>query len=98
MEGRNCYADEHYLPTFFNVGTFRHAYSVTCFDLLYTIFVHTCMQMIDPVGTAKRSVTFVDWSERKWHPKSFKAQDITLKFLKNLTVRCHITLHFIYLP
>ncbi|KAB1996159.1 hypothetical protein ES319_D13G212500v1 [Gossypium barbadense] len=59
MEGRNCYADEHYLPTFFN--------------------------MIDPVGMAKRSVTYVDWSERKWHPKSFKAEDITLKFLKNLT-------------
>nr|KJB82748.1 hypothetical protein B456_013G212000 [Gossypium raimondii] len=59
MEGRNCYADEHYLPTFFN--------------------------MIDPVGIAKRSVTYVDWSERKWHPKSFKAEDITLKFLKNLT-------------
>ncbi|MFQ6659690.1 hypothetical protein Gotur_028485 [Gossypium turneri] len=72
MEGRNCYADEHYLPTFFN--------------------------MIDPVGIAKRSVTYVDWSERKWHPKSFKAEDITLKFLKNLTVSCHITLHFIYVP
>ncbi|KAK8520268.1 hypothetical protein V6N12_004223 [Hibiscus sabdariffa] len=59
MEGRNCYADEHYLPTFFN--------------------------MIDPGGIANRSVTYVDWSERRWHPKSFKPVDITLEFLKNLT-------------
>ncbi|XVE71377.1 hypothetical protein DITRI_Ditri10aG0145300 [Diplodiscus trichospermus] len=59
MDGRNCYADEHYLPTFFN--------------------------MIDPGGIANRSVTYVDWSEGKWHPRSFRAQDITFEFLKNLT-------------
>ncbi|XP_039051423.1 glycosyltransferase BC10-like isoform X2 [Hibiscus syriacus] len=58
FEGRNCYADEHYLPTFFN--------------------------MIDPSGIANRSVTYVDWSEGKWHPRSFRAQDITFEFLKNL--------------
>ncbi|XWS70601.1 hypothetical protein CRYUN_Cryun03dG0060400 [Craigia yunnanensis] len=59
MDGRNCYSDEHYLPTFFN--------------------------MIDPGGIANRSVTYVDWSEGKWHPRSFRAQDITFEFLKNLT-------------
>ncbi|TYH60810.1 hypothetical protein ES332_D07G005500v1 [Gossypium tomentosum] len=58
MDGRNCYSDEHYLPTFFN--------------------------MIDPSGVANRSVTYVDWSEGKWHPKAFRAQDITFEFLKNL--------------
>ncbi|XP_039064945.1 glycosyltransferase BC10-like [Hibiscus syriacus] len=58
FEGRNCYADEHYLPTFFN--------------------------MIDPGGIANRSVTYVDWSERKWHPRSFRAQDISFEFLKHL--------------
>ncbi|GMI81563.1 hypothetical protein like AT4G31350 [Hibiscus trionum] len=58
FEGRNCYADEHYLPTFLN--------------------------MIDPGGIANRSVTYVDWSEGKWHPRSFRAQDITFEFLKNL--------------
>ncbi|KAE8710511.1 Core-2/I-branching beta-1,6-N-acetylglucosaminyltransferase family protein isoform 3 [Hibiscus syriacus] len=42
-------------------------------------------QMIDPDGIANRSVTYVDWSERRWHPKSFKPEDITLEFLKNLT-------------
>ncbi|XP_039018699.1 glycosyltransferase BC10-like [Hibiscus syriacus] len=59
MNGRNCYADEHYLPTLFN--------------------------MIDPSGIANRSVTYVDWSEGKWHPRTFGAQDITFDFLKNLT-------------
>ncbi|GMI89528.1 hypothetical protein like AT4G31350 [Hibiscus trionum] len=59
MDGRNCYADEHYLPTLFN--------------------------LIDPGGIANRSVTYVDWSEGKWHPRAFRAQDITFEFLKNLT-------------
>ncbi|TYH15794.1 hypothetical protein ES288_A05G069600v1 [Gossypium darwinii] len=59
FEGRNCYADEHYLPTFFN--------------------------MIDPGGIANRSVTYVDWSEGKWHPRSFRAEDISFEFLKNLS-------------
>ncbi|KAL4318648.1 hypothetical protein GQ457_18G025660 [Hibiscus cannabinus] len=59
MDGRNCYADEHYLPTLFN--------------------------MIDPDGIANRSVTYVDWSAGKWHPRAFRARDVTFEFLKNLT-------------
>ncbi|XP_073149678.1 glycosyltransferase BC10-like [Henckelia pumila] len=59
MEGRNCYSDEHYLPTFF--------------------------YMLDPAGIANWSVTYVDWSERKWHPRSYQAQDITLELMINLT-------------
>ncbi|KAK7293654.1 hypothetical protein RJT34_16526 [Clitoria ternatea] len=59
MEGnRNCYADEHYLPTFFN--------------------------MLDPGGIANWSVTYVDWSEGKWHPRSFRARDITYQLMKNI--------------
>ncbi|XP_020234867.1 glycosyltransferase BC10 isoform X1 [Cajanus cajan] len=59
MEGnRNCYADEHYLPTFFN--------------------------MLDPGGIANWSVTYVDWSEGKWHPRSFRARDITYQVMKNI--------------
>jgi hypothetical protein len=68
LEGRNCIADEHYLPTFFH--------------------------MIDPGGIANWSVTHVDWSERKWHPKSYRAQDITEELLKNITsidVSVHVT-------
>ncbi|KAJ6808295.1 uncharacterized protein M6B38_282860 [Iris pallida] len=60
MEGHvNCYADEHYLPTFF--------------------------YMVNPSGIANWSVTYVDWSEGKWHPRSFRAKDITDKLLKNIT-------------
>ncbi|MCL7038931.1 hypothetical protein MKW94_005173 [Papaver nudicaule] len=48
MDGdRNCYSDEHYFQTFFN--------------------------MMDPGGIANWSVTQVDWSERKWHPKTYLA-------------------------
>ncbi|KAL6965205.1 hypothetical protein U1Q18_036259 [Sarracenia purpurea var. burkii] len=60
MDGRkNCYSDEHYLPTFFH--------------------------MLDPAGIANWSVTHVDWSEGKWHPRSYKAQDVTNGLLKNIT-------------
>ncbi|XP_012076317.1 glycosyltransferase BC10 [Jatropha curcas] len=59
MDGRNCYADEHYLSTLFH--------------------------MIDPNGIAKWSVTHVDWSQRKWHPKAYRARDVTYDLLKNIT-------------
>ncbi|TVT99442.1 hypothetical protein EJB05_55193 [Eragrostis curvula] len=57
--GRNCIADEHYLPTLFN--------------------------MVDPGGIANWSVTHVDWSEGKWHPRSYRAADVTYELLKNIT-------------
>ncbi|XP_073150035.1 glycosyltransferase BC10 isoform X2 [Henckelia pumila] len=60
MEGaRNCYSDEHYLPTFF--------------------------YMLDPAGISNWSVTHVDWSEGKWHPKSYEAQDISIELIRNIT-------------
>ncbi|KAI4335381.1 hypothetical protein L6164_014028 [Bauhinia variegata] len=68
LEGKNCIADEHYLPTFFNI--------------------------VDPGGIANWSITHVDWSERKWHPKSYRAQDVTYELLKNITsidVSVHVT-------
>ncbi|KAL8096760.1 glycosyltransferase BC10-like [Apium graveolens] len=69
MEGnKNCYPDEHYLPTFFH--------------------------MLDPVGIANWSVTHVDWSEGKWHPKSYKAEDVSMEIVKNitsLTENVHVT-------
>ncbi|GJN19134.1 hypothetical protein PR202_gb06374 [Eleusine coracana subsp. coracana] len=58
-EGRNCIADEHYLPTLFN--------------------------MVDPGGISNWSVTHVDWSEGKWHPRSYRAADVTNELLKNIT-------------
>lgn len=60
MEGqKNCYSDEHYLPTI--------------------------LHMVDPGGIANWSVTHVDWSEGKWHPKSYSAKDITFELLRNIT-------------
>ncbi|CAI9766014.1 unnamed protein product [Fraxinus pennsylvanica] len=57
--GRNCYSDEHYLPTFFH--------------------------MLDPAGIANWSVTHVDWSEGKWHPKSYRKQDVSYELMRNIT-------------
>nr|XP_043637144.1 glycosyltransferase BC10-like [Erigeron canadensis]XP_043637145.1 glycosyltransferase BC10-like [Erigeron canadensis] len=45
----------------------------------------TLFKMVDPGGIANWSVTYVDWSERKWHPRSYKPQDITSKLLRNIT-------------
>ncbi|KAG6522790.1 glycosyltransferase BC10-like [Zingiber officinale] len=59
FDSRNCYADEHYLPTL--------------------------LTMVDPTGIANWSVTHVDWSEGKWHPKAYRAQDISYELLKNIT-------------
>jgi hypothetical protein len=58
-EWHNCYSDEHYLPTLFN--------------------------MVDPTGIANWSVTHVDWSEGKWHPKAYRAVDTSFELLKNIS-------------
>lgn len=42
--------------------------------------------MLDPAGIANWTVTYVDWSEKKWHPKKFMPEDITPELLKNITV------------
>ena len=42
--------------------------------------------MLDPGGIANWTVTQVDWSERKWHPKTYMPEDITHELLNNLTV------------
>jgi hypothetical protein len=41
--------------------------------------------MLDPGGIANWTVTQVDWSERKWHPKTYMPEDITHELLNNLT-------------
>jgi hypothetical protein len=43
-------------------------------------------QMVDPGGIANWSVTHVDWSEGKWHPRSYAAADVSYDLLKNITV------------
>lgn len=42
--------------------------------------------MHDPNGIANWSVTHVDWSEAKWHPKSYEKKDVSEQLLKNITV------------
>ncbi|KAH1037886.1 hypothetical protein J1N35_039629 [Gossypium stocksii] len=49
-------------------------------------YLPTFFNMIDPSGVANRSVTYVDWSEGKWHLRAFRTQDITFEFLKNFTI------------
>ncbi|KAK8550623.1 hypothetical protein V6N12_039322 [Hibiscus sabdariffa] len=61
----------------------QHAIIVMADTLYYSRFRLYC-KMIDPNGITNRSVTYVDWSEGKWHPRSFRSQDITFEFLKNL--------------
>ncbi|KAK8918612.1 hypothetical protein KSP39_PZI021035 [Platanthera zijinensis] len=41
----------------------------------------------DPTGITNWSVTHVDWSEGKWHPRAYRAGDVTFELLKNLTRR-----------
>lgn len=43
-------------------------------------------QMLDSTGIANWSVTHVDWSEGKWHPKSYTSRDVTYELMKNITV------------
>ncbi|KAK8369764.1 hypothetical protein V6Z11_A01G132400 [Gossypium hirsutum] len=67
-DGKNCIADEHYLPTFFNVRII----------LCIMFFIHFTL-------ASSNALTRVDWSERKWHPKSYRAQDVTeIAFSLNL--------------
>ncbi|XP_075512916.1 glycosyltransferase BC10-like isoform X1 [Primulina tabacum] len=48
-------------------------------------YLPTFFYMFDPAGVSNWSVTHVDWSEMKWHPKSYRAQDITYELIRNIT-------------
>lgn len=62
----------------------------TIFKLAISFLQTICrLQMIDPGGIANWSVTHVDWSEGKWHPKAYRAQDVTFDLLKKIAV-CNI--------
>ncbi|TYJ20844.1 hypothetical protein E1A91_A08G024500v1 [Gossypium mustelinum] len=71
----------------------QHALLVMADSLYYSRFRDYC-RLVDPGGIANWSVTRVDWSERKWHPKSYRAQDVTYDLLRNFTsidMTTHIT-------
>ncbi|ESQ54224.1 hypothetical protein EUTSA_v10025381mg [Eutrema salsugineum] len=48
-------------------------------------YLPTFFHMLDPGGISNWTVTKVDWSERKWHPKTYMPEDITHELLNNLT-------------
>jgi len=54
--------------------------------------------MVDPGGIANWSVTHVDWSEGKWHPRSYRAADVTYQLLKNITVFLYLAKWKKYVP
>lgn len=56
------------------------------------------VQMVDPGGIANWSVTHVDWSERKWHPKSYKARDVSDDLVRNITVRSCFLVFIVNIP
>ncbi|MED6204976.1 hypothetical protein PIB30_013742 [Stylosanthes scabra] len=71
----------------------QHALIVMADNLYLRKFRQHC-RMIDPGGISNWSVTYVDWSEGKWHPRSFTSEDINTRFLEALTsidVCPHIT-------
>ncbi|KAM6554460.1 hypothetical protein CsatB_015222 [Cannabis sativa] len=53
-------------------------------------YLQTFLHMKDPGAIANWSVTHVDWSEGKWHPRAYRAQDISFELLKNITRPCYL--------
>ncbi|XP_019155234.1 PREDICTED: uncharacterized protein LOC109152113 [Ipomoea nil] len=48
-------------------------------------YLPTFFNMLDPAGIANWSVTHVDWSEKKWHPKAYKRRDVSYELLRSIT-------------
>ncbi|CAG7900544.1 unnamed protein product [Brassica rapa] len=47
-------------------------------------YLPTLFHILDPGGIVNWTLTYVDWSEKKWHPKTYMPEDITHELLKNL--------------
>lgn len=57
-------------------------------------YVQTFLHIMDPQGLSNWSVTHVDWRNQKWHPRSYKAEDINLQLIKeiqNITESLHVS-------
>ncbi|CAH8391781.1 unnamed protein product [Eruca vesicaria subsp. sativa] len=48
-------------------------------------YMPTFFSKMDPMGISNWSVTYVDWSKRRRHPKTFRAHEISLEFLKSVS-------------
>lgn len=42
--------------------------------------------MMDPAHLSNWTVTHVDWSEGKWHPKAYEKVDVTQEILQKIKV------------
>ncbi|KAG6550314.1 hypothetical protein Mapa_008277 [Marchantia paleacea] len=54
-------------------------------------YIPTFLHIIDPTGTANRSLTYADWSEGNWHPRSFGKDDVTTYGIMEMQVIDTIT-------
>ncbi|KAH9805775.1 Core-2/I-branching beta-1,6-N-acetylglucosaminyltransferase family protein [Citrus sinensis] len=62
----------------------QHAVITLADNLYYPKFRDVCL-IIDPGGISNWSLTHVDWSEKKFHPKMYEASDVTSELIKNIT-------------
>eukprot|EP00250_Pteridium_aquilinum_P015569 c22649_g1_i2 orf=896-1675(+) len=57
-------------------------------------YVQTFLHKVDAQGISNWSVTHVDWKNQKWHPRSYKAEDISVQLIreiKSITESLHFT-------
>ncbi|KAJ0250992.1 hypothetical protein HA466_0133950 [Hirschfeldia incana] len=57
-------------------------------------YLPTFFSKFDPMGISNWSVTYVDWSKRRRHPKTYRAHEISLEFLKDVSseeMSVHVT-------
>ncbi|KAG8043391.1 hypothetical protein GUJ93_ZPchr0458g22836 [Zizania palustris] len=54
------------------------------FKYFNALFANTIPYDGSIYGIANWSVTHVDWSEGKWHPKAYRTNDVTYELLKNI--------------
>lgn len=57
-------------------------------------YVQTFLHLADPMGISNWSLTHVDWKNQKWHPRSYKAEDINLQLfreIQNINESLHVT-------
>lgn len=71
----------------FHLISVNELLSITYGSTCFAFFIYGVgFQIVDPGGIANWSVTHVDWSEGKWHPKAYRAQDVSYGLFKNITV------------
>jgi len=57
-------------------------------------YLPTFFSKVDPMGISNWSVTYVDWSKRRRHPKTYRAHEISLEFMNSVSseeMSVHVT-------